>query len=335
MRQRRRAQRARSLDLSFSSGRHRSRTERERRTQRFLYIGAAALALLLVTLLLTGFYFSVYQPPRKTVAYVGEAPISLRDVADQARIIRGLTGTIDPSNAFNLLIRNEVLRQSSASLTVTLDPEAVDEQLAARFEPPSENGQPPTLTTEGRERFTSLLHRLRVSEKRFRAFEEGELLAQAVAEQFTSQVESPQQQVFVHWIVTASQSEAEAALQRIDNGEEFAVVASEVSTDQVYSDEAGVVGWLPAGAIRGLDELLFAEDPALEAVLGPVTTDLGVMIVRVTEGPSHEELSEPMRDRIGVTQSSQWLQSQLDALVRNVNYNQNDLSWVLNHLELR
>lgn len=89
---------------------------------------------------------------------------------------------------------------------------------------------------------------------------------------------------------------AATAKQRIDAGEEFAAVALEMSTDTASAEEGGDIGYTDGSAFpEAIEEVL--EILALQEVSGPVISDFGVHVVKLTEDSenvfqSFEEVAE-------------------------------------------
>jgi len=101
-------------------------------------------------------------------------------------------------------------------------------------------------------------------------------------------------QVRVSHILVETQGEAEAVLERLNNGEDFGDLAYELSIDPsaqgaggdtlaIFTDGASS-GLYIAGEIRDeLDAVLFAEGVEAGAILGPIETQLGYYIIEVQE----------------------------------------------------
>lgn len=97
--------------------------------------------------------------------------------------------------------------------------------------------------------------------------------------------------------LSAAREEAEAAIARIEGGEDFATVAAEVSDDFTASS-GGVLGWIGAGdAVYGeyFDAIADAETGVL---VGPVETEAGFAVLevldrreRTTDGPLRDLLA--------------------------------------------
>jgi len=89
-------------------------------------------------------------------------------------------------------------------------------------------------------------------------------------------------------ILVATQEEAEAVVERLEGGEDFATVAGEVSTDT--NTEGGDLGCaVAAGYVEGFAQA--AMEAPLGEVFGPVETEFGFHVLVVSErtAPTREE----------------------------------------------
>lgn len=92
-------------------------------------------------------------------------------------------------------------------------------------------------------------------------------------------------QVHAQHILVATQEEAEAVLERLKAGEDFAALAAELSTDTATKDEGGDLGWFARGKMDpAFAEAAFGADIGLYPV--PVETQLGYHVINVL---AHEE----------------------------------------------
>ena len=84
---------------------------------------------------------------------------------------------------------------------------------------------------------------------------------------------------------------ATAAYSRITSGEDFAVVASDVSEDKVSAEKGGDLGWVTEGAVSdGFSAKVFSMKAA--DVSEPFLTDFGFHIVKVVEEP--QDVTKPL-----------------------------------------
>ena len=331
MRYRRQAERMRQAPSSVAQ--QRTRRERERRQQRFVYVGAGVAGVLLVVFLALGFYFTIYQPPRKAVAQVGPVSIQLQRVETEARLLRGLGIVANPQQVLNVLIRNEILRQRAGlDFAAVVAPGEIEQALAERFEVILEpETEPPTsLTPEGRQRYENFLEDAGVSDQVYRDYVEGKLIMGKIRSYTMVQIQSPQEQVYLRWMVASSEEKAQEFADRLNQGEEFATVVKELDNPPPFADEAGEVGWVPRGAFPELDETIFSAEP--NAILGPLSTVYGPVVAQVTQGPEPQTVSDKMRDLLSGGEISSWLQLQISQLLAAYDFGDDQVRWVASRL---
>ena len=337
MRQRRQAERGHFT--RSGSVQQDTRLEIERRRQRLLFVLAGVAVVVLVALLVGGYYTSVFRPPRRAVAHVGETQIKLQEVATFTNIFFR-TGGLDspdlrslPPRVLDLLIRHEMLRRRGVVLGAQVGPSEIEQELARIFEPAPANpdAPPPTvLADQGRQRYQLFLDGVGASDREYRRLIEGQLLQDRVGELFDALTPEFMEQVFLQWIVVASPTTGDTIRERLDNGEEFAEVARAFNQERIFGDENGEVGWVPRGVFPELDEAIFSLEPG--QYVGPLTTTLGTVVAQVTEGPQEEALTEEMRALLIDRSMATWFLQQSVALFIQRDFDESDTDWVLDRL---
>ena len=297
-------------------------------------------------LLAAGWYLDSYRLPRKAVAEAGGAEIQLREVIPYTLLTVPQTGRLDsatPYQGLNTLLGNLIIEQSAEEIGAVVGPAEIDAEIARLFEPPPEdedaddNAEPPaSLGEEGRGAWREYLEAFRVTEEEHREWVEGQLRSEAALDYFVNASPESAEQIRLEWIMAGTAEQAREAASRIADGEEFADVASELNTDRGLSDEQGVVGWVPAGALPDdVDALIFADDLPLGEAQGPHTTTLGTLVFRVTDGLSEQPLSENMRALLAQDDLQAWLDERQAALDARTDFTPGDAEWVLRQLEDR
>lgn len=109
-----------------------------------------------------------------------------------------------------------------------------------------------------------------------------------------------------HILITKNEGEteeqakarAEAALARVQGGEDFAKVAAEVSQDPGTAQQGGDLGWIGRGMLAGpFEDALF--DMKAGEVRGPVKSDFGYHIIRLAEvRPGNVQPLAEVRDKV-------------------------------------
>jgi parvulin-like peptidyl-prolyl isomerase len=125
-----------------------------------------------------------------------------------------------------------------------------------------------------------------LSETGFRQIVKAGLLVDKVRQYFADQVPTEAEQINVSHIQTDTQEEAEAALKRLDAGEDFALVASEVSTDTFTAANGGELGWLLEGDLASrygpeVEAAAFSLNPGEYSQ--PISSTVGAQIIMVNE----------------------------------------------------
>jgi len=149
-----------------------------------------------------------------------------------------------------------------------------------------------------------------LSESKYRNIVAAGLLVEKVRQYYADQVPAEAEQLNVSHIQVDTQEEAQAALRRLDAGEDFALVASEVSTDTSTSSNGGELGWVIRGDLESFfgpkfEETVFSLKPGEYSQ--PITSTFGVHIIRLNER-GVRPLSEPRLSDQQQQAYSDWLQ---------------------------
>jgi parvulin-like peptidyl-prolyl isomerase len=125
-----------------------------------------------------------------------------------------------------------------------------------------------------------------VTEAKYRRIVQAGLLVNKVSQYFADQVPTEAEQVNVSHIQSDTEEKAQAAENRLDAGEDFAVVASEVSSDTLTAANGGELGWFPEGDLAAqfgpaTEDSAFSLSPGEYSQ--PITSTLGWQIVKVNE----------------------------------------------------
>jgi peptidyl-prolyl cis-trans isomerase C len=96
-------------------------------------------------------------------------------------------------------------------------------------------------------------------------------------------------------LLVASPEEADAARERIQGGDEFAVVAAEVSLDPGSSESGGDLGWFTEGMmVESFEQAAFQAQ--VGEVVGPVESQFGWHVLQVTDSQDHIPFEEVLVD---------------------------------------
>jgi len=132
--------------------------------------------------------------------------------------------------------------------------------------------------------FVESLSDFKISEQDFRTFVETQLYRENLEAAYEPELPDKVEQVEVWHILFSAEEAANAALARLEAGEAWEDVASELSEDETTREESGLLGW------RTVDELasffgqagVVAYSAPIGELVGPLQTESGWHIFRVT-----------------------------------------------------
>jgi parvulin-like peptidyl-prolyl isomerase len=232
---------------------------------------------------------------------------------------------VDGEDFVNELIREELMRQAAEESGIVVSSEDVARRIEEDFgyyrEPPtpvpSPTGEPITATAEitptatptpmTRARFaelygeflTALQEATGMSEAEYGETVKADLLWDQMEEFVGQQVPTSELQIHARHILVETREEAEAVLERLEAGEDFAALAEELSQDPGSGEDGGDLGWFPQGRmVPEFDEAAFSLSPGETSDV--VETSFGFHIILVEERDEERELDPAMLEqRIG------------------------------------
>jgi len=108
------------------------------------------------------------------------------------------------------------------------------------------------------------------------------LFGEAMMAQITQNLPTQVEQVHVAHILFAKKEDADAALQKLKAGSDFAALAKQVSQDEATRDNGGDLGWFPRDVMPPeFEKAAFALKPG--EISGVVSTQLGLHIIKLLE----------------------------------------------------
>ena len=234
---------------------------------------------------------------------------------------------LDGEDFLNRLIEEELIRQAAEEKGVVVSAEEVDRMIEEDFgydrdaptpvpsptmapgaaTPEATPGAPvtgtaqitPTVTPtpmtqagfeESYDQFLSALRdKTGMSDADFKKTIEAELLRQKMGDVVGEEVSTSEPQVQARHILVETREEAEAVLERLDGGEDFAALAEELSQDPGSAQAGGDLGWFPRGVMAPeFEEPAFSLSPG--EISDVVETTFGFHIIEVEERDDNREL---------------------------------------------
>ena len=276
----------------------------------------AAVVLTAAIIAIFGYYQTQIRPKGETVLKVGERSFSLRYMEQRLRydIRNGSSAlyTADPTRAADRLVdeveREELMRQGAPEKGVDLSDQAVDAEIRKQKNVPA-NADQNTFAAAYREAVRSS----GLSTKAYRDVIAAGLAQTAVTAMFDEQAPKTADQVRFRVIMVGTEDEAKAALDRLRNGEDFAVVAQQVSQHAASRDKGGEQDWIPRGVLEpALDDALFSLD--IGQISDVITGQNALFIVQVEERQANRETTPDQQSLLANTAMQEWLSQLRDKL---------------------
>ncbi len=167
-----------------------------------------------------------------------------------------------PETALDELIDDELIREQAEEMDLAVTEGEVDQAIDSDLrrlvspepqQPITDTAQIATPTPIPQERidevYQAVLDSLGLTDRQFRAIVERGLLRTKVQEELASRVPTTGLVAHVQIIQSDAEEEEIAARERLEAGEDFATVASEVSTDFSSAEGGGDLGWIAIGQL--------------------------------------------------------------------------------------
>lgn len=124
------------------------------------------------------------------------------------------------------------------------------------------------------------------------------------------------EQVCASHVLVETAEEADTVLAELEDGTDFATVASEWGTDGTAS-EGGELGCIERGqVVPEFEEAVFDESAPVDEPFGPIETEFGQHVIRIDERVEAEQQDfEDVRDQLAESLRAQQVQNELSRIV--------------------
>lgn len=269
-------------------------SRKEARQNRIIVISIVVLAVIVVSVLAVGLIQELGLKPGEPVAIVNGTKVRTDDYEALVAVLSYNlfvnlqsidTGqeTADlltsyyqqqlesvPRVAFEQLIGDVLIQEEADKLGLAVTDDEVEQAIFAQPQVPVTDTTTiptPIPQDEMNTRYRASLQQMGVSDAQFREIVRRDLLRSKLQDYLANEVATTGLVAHVRIIQTETEQEAQAALSQVESGEDFAIVAREVSTDTQTAENGGDLGWVTTGQITSrygeeLERNVFSMSPS-------------------------------------------------------------------------
>lgn len=298
-------------------------------------MGLGAVVVVVVAVIAVfGYYQTQVRPKGETVIQVGDRSFSLRYLERRLRYDIREGNPIylaNPAQATDFLVneigREELMRRGAPEKGVDLSEEAIDAEIRRQKNVPP-NADRNTFAVVYRE----AVRDSGLSTEGYRDVIAADLAEGALRAMFEEEAPETAEQVRFRLIQLATEDDAQAALERLENGEDFAVVARELSQDAASREQEGEQDWTPRRILDpALDEALFSLE--IDELSDVITGMNALFIVEVLEREAERETTPIQRSSLASRAMEEWLGEVRDRLGVTVTLDDDKRSSILGVLQ--
>jgi len=251
-----------------------SRWQKQKRRQRFIIGFGVSVVLIALGLVWAGIYYQWYVPQEKplkeTVAKVNEASFDMAYFVDTLKYQLGGMSSQQAEYYLDFIVngiqQNELIRQQSIELGITVSDDEVNEKIKNDKLPGNQ----------------AVADQIRA-----------QLLIQKLKEgYFNEQISAFAKQRHIMAMFLESKSQVNEVRGRLAAGEDFSQLAGELSLESYTKENNGELGWRPEGIVNGLLLTSVLEEYVFSFPVGEVsvqvydaekTKDFGYWLIEVLE----------------------------------------------------
>jgi len=277
-----------------------SQWQRHRRRQRIIFSLGVSIIVVVLGVVGAGWYISQYQPLHQTVISVNDTEFNMDYYVKALEFYGGSQPSYYlysiASEVVTIIQRNELIRQGAIKLGISVSQKEVDVELKSRDPPLSKDYQDLV-------RAVMLIDKLR-------------------DEYFDQQVPVYAEQRHIMAMLLESESQATEVRLRLEDGEDFAELAGELSLESFSSEENGDLGWRPEGVLTILLGTSVIDEYAFNSEVGVLSQPLydeerikgvGYWLIKVLERKEKTEKAEVLGILLGSEEEALGVRGRLEA----------------------
>lgn len=293
--------------------RRRHQADAERWHRLLIVGGVAAVIVIAAGVIVFGWYQTQIKPLGKTVLQVGEIEFSLGHLERRMSLMyeespffqQGGQGLLAlPDTVMFQLEREGKLLEAAGELNISVS----EEEVAAEIRDLgglAEDVEPNLFAEE----FRRQVEESGLKESEYRQKLKAELLEEKVRNYFVYLAPAEEPQVRGRYLVLDDETKAQEALGRLQAGEDFATVASQVSVAGGTGQQQGEIDWSPRGGLafapKEVEDFLFEAQPGQLSDVIPVSDFF--YIAQLLERDDRRPLDDQQRPRVAEREMDEWL----------------------------
>jgi len=252
-----------------------------------------------------------------------------------------ISSTSFPYQVLQWVENDELVRQAAPELGIQVTSNEVTETINGYLTSSAGDGGNTTGNVTGNitlpqtdlgKMYQRWLDQARLSDSEYRQVVEATLLTQKLKEQLTQNVPTEAKQVYLYVIKVDNEGNATEVEKRLQNGEDFATVAQELSTDEASKQYGGDLGWLPRGILSyyidpQLDQYAFSLE--VGNISEPIKTTKGYYVIKVSEIDENRLVDDQYREILAASELDKWLNELMGASNIKDYLDQDKIDWAM------
>ncbi len=246
-----------------------------------------------------------------------------------------------PYQILQQLENDELVRQAAPGLGIQVTPDEVTAKINSDLISSAGGGGNTTGNITGNitlpqtdlgKMYQQWLNYVHLSDSEYRQVVEATLLTQKLQDQITQSIPTEGKQVHVYAIQVANEGNATEVENLLKNGEDFATVAAEYSTDNTTKQNGGDLGWLPQGILLPeLDQAAFSL-PAGNVSEPIVSTNGYYYVIKVAEIDNNRPIDDQYRQILASNAFNNWFTEQRNIVEIRQYLDSTKATWAMNHI---
>jgi hypothetical protein len=204
-------------------------------------ISAIVIAFIVIVIFITN-YFNLDSK------YMRLAVITVDDISVKMDyfVKRAYFSGSDPMALLGTIAKEKIISLAAPELGIEISEESIDYKLREIA-----RGDSDTISEEEfKEWYRQTLNESRLSNSEYRELVKISMISDIIGDAIAAQTPTEVEQIHSHSIMTATEEEALKVKERLEAGEDFATLASELSIDATTRENGGDVGWTPLGVLN-------------------------------------------------------------------------------------